>query len=96
MTNKEYFDGKCPYTDKSCDKWDCLSCDINKQEKEETEKMDKAEYEEWQGYHGNVIAPKGTFEKIWNDAKEDDGTDLGDYPDTVHNQFDNMTGSMNL
>lgn len=22
--------------------------------------------------------------------------DLGDYPDTVHNQFDNMTGSMNL
>ena len=22
--------------------------------------------------------------------------DLGDYPDTIHNQFDNMTGSMNL
>ena len=24
------------------------------------------------------------------------GDDLGDYPDTIHNQFDNMTGSMNL
>ena len=23
-------------------------------------------------------------------------SDLGDYPDTIHNQFDNMTGSMNL
>ncbi len=22
--------------------------------------------------------------------------DLGDYPDAVHNQFDNMTGSMNI
>ena len=22
--------------------------------------------------------------------------DIGDYPDTIHNQFDNMTGSMNL
>ncbi len=22
--------------------------------------------------------------------------DLGDYPDAIHNQFDNMTGSMNL
>lgn len=28
MTDKEYFDGKCPYTDNSCDKWDCLSCDM--------------------------------------------------------------------
>ena len=23
-------------------------------------------------------------------------SDLGDYPDAIHNQFDNMTGSMNL
>ncbi len=23
-------------------------------------------------------------------------TDFGDYPDAVHNQFDNMTGSMNI
>lgn len=22
--------------------------------------------------------------------------DIGDYPDTIHNQFDNMTGAMNL
>ena len=26
----------------------------------------------WHGIHGQVVAPKGTFEKIWNDAKEDD------------------------
>ena len=26
----------------------------------------------WHGIHGQVIAPKGTFEKIWNEAKEDD------------------------
>lgn len=28
--------------------------------------------------------------------KEIEGEDLGDYPDTIQNQFDNMTGSMNL
>lgn len=27
---------------------------------------------------------------------ETESEDLGDYPDTIHNQFDNMTGSMNL
>ena len=26
----------------------------------------------WHGFHGQVVAPKGTFEKIWNEAKEDD------------------------
>lgn len=25
-----------------------------------------------------------------------ESNDLGDYPDTIQNQFDNMTGSMNL
>ena len=28
--------------------------------------------ETWNGMHGQVTAPKGTFEKIFNDAKEDD------------------------
>lgn len=27
---------------------------------------------------------------------ETQGSGLGDYPDAIHNQFDNMTGSMNL
>ena len=27
---------------------------------------------------------------------EEQESDLGDYPDSIHNQFDNMTGSMNL
>ena len=27
------------------------------------------EYEVWNGYHGQITAPKGTFEKIWNDCK---------------------------
>ena len=26
----------------------------------------------WHGIHGQVVAPNGTFEKIFNDAKEDD------------------------
>lgn len=46
-SDAEYFEGKCPYTEESCDKWDCVTCEINKQEREETEKMDKAEYEEY-------------------------------------------------
>lgn len=25
----------------------------------------------WHGIHGQVVAPKGTFEKIWNDAEDD-------------------------
>lgn len=29
-------------------------------------------------------------------VESQESEDLGDYPDTIHNQFDNMTGSMNL
>ena len=32
----------------------------------------------------------------WNAPYKAESEDLGDYPDTIHNQFDNMTGSMNL
>ena len=53
----------------------------------------KSETETWNGMHGQITAPKGTFKKIYEDAESED---LGDYPDTIHNQFDNMTGSMNL
>ena len=27
--------------------------------------------EEWNGIHAQITVPKGTFDKIWNDAKED-------------------------
>ena len=43
--------------------------------------------------------PKGHGRLIDADAPtiiEADKDDFGDYPDTIHNQFDNMTGSMNL
>lgn len=30
------------------------------------------EYEVWNGYHGQITAPKGTFEKIWQEADKGD------------------------
>lgn len=27
--------------------------------------------ETWNGYHGQITAPKGTFEKIYNDTEEE-------------------------
>lgn len=48
--DRDFFDSKCPYTDKPCDlDIDCLDCDVNKQEKEEMAKMDDDEYREWLG-----------------------------------------------
>lgn len=32
----------------------------------------ESETETWKGYHRNITAPKGTFDKIFNEAKEDD------------------------
>jgi hypothetical protein len=31
----------------------------------------KTELETWEGIHAQVTAPKGTFDKIWNEAEED-------------------------
>lgn len=30
MTDRERFDGKCPYTDKPCDDGDCVNCEERK------------------------------------------------------------------
>ena len=30
------------------------------------------EKENWNGYHGHCVAPKSTFQKIWEDEKEGD------------------------
>lgn len=42
----EYFGGKCPYTDKPCNEWECGTCEIDAQEKEAMEELDRAESEE--------------------------------------------------
>ena len=42
----EFFDGKCPYTDKPCYEWECNSCEVEAQYMEELDKVDKAESEE--------------------------------------------------
>ena len=32
MTDKEYFDGRCPYTDKPCEDFECHNCEVEKEE----------------------------------------------------------------
>lgn len=34
MTEKELFNGKCPYTDKPCENWNCNECKIEQEERE--------------------------------------------------------------
>jgi len=34
MTNKEIFNGICPYTDKPCEEWNCTECEVEKAEQE--------------------------------------------------------------
>lgn len=50
--------------------------------------------------YGLVSVKKGTNPLAWMPSPKpyepQESEDLGDYPDTIHNQFDNMTGSMNL
>ena len=43
----EFFDGKCPYTGKSCYEWECDTCEVEAQEKEAMKAVDDAEYREW-------------------------------------------------
>ena len=31
---KEYFNGKCPYTGKECETFDCSKCEVEKEEQE--------------------------------------------------------------
>lgn len=34
MTDKERFNGRCPYTDKPCEDWNCLTCEVDERERE--------------------------------------------------------------
>lgn len=38
---KEYFGGKCPYTGKECESWECSRCQVEKKEKEWMEEKEK-------------------------------------------------------
>ena len=40
---KEYFGGKCPYTGKKCESWECSRCQVEKNEKEWIEEMEEEE-----------------------------------------------------
>lgn len=34
MSDRELFHGKCPYTGNPCNDWNCLECEIERQERE--------------------------------------------------------------
>ena len=38
MTYREIFKGKCPYTNKKCDDWNCKECKVNKEEEKSLKK----------------------------------------------------------
>lgn len=42
----EFFNGRCPYTDKPCCEWECDTCEIDAQEKKDAEELDRAERED--------------------------------------------------
>ena len=38
---KEYFGGKCPYTGKKCESWECSRCQVEQNEKEWMEESEE-------------------------------------------------------
>lgn len=70
MTNREKLREVFPRTifiyEKKADKTCAIMC---------SDEWLDAEYDEgevWNGIHAQITAPKGTFEKIWREAKDDD------------------------
>ena len=45
MTDQEYFNSICPYTNKHCDLWNCEVCEVEKQEREWLNSIEEAENE---------------------------------------------------
>lgn len=44
MTDEEYFDGQCPYTDRPCRKaWDCANCEVEEEERKWMEMLESEE-----------------------------------------------------
>lgn len=50
--------------------------------------------------HGKITGADYMLQRFLDilntEVESQESEDLGDYPDTIRNQFDNMTGSMNL
>ncbi|MCR4739155.1 MAG: hypothetical protein K5886_02710 [Lachnospiraceae bacterium] len=68
---------------------DCFDC--------EYAEYDVEEY--FGGYREKIVIGCNSPDECTEDKEKADrvrGNDMGDYPDVVQNQFDNMTGSMNL
>lgn len=41
MTDKELFNGKCPYTSEPCEDWNCIECEVNREEQEWMERKEE-------------------------------------------------------
>ena len=41
--DREFFEGRCPYTDKPCDEWTCQTCEVEQREREWLERDDDTE-----------------------------------------------------
>lgn len=70
-----------------------LICELTVNLKSATDSNDELSEDEQIYLNGLCAGLKLASETI-RSAME--SNDLGDYPDTIQNQFDNMTGSMNL
>ena len=71
---KSIFHGKCPYNNKACEDFECNGCKVQEEEikyMEELDREEEKEYEEWHSMNGVMKMPKGLFDKIYNEAKED-------------------------
>ena len=71
---KNIFHGKCPYNNKACEDFECQGCKVQEEEIKYMEELDREEteeYEEWHSMNGVMKMPKGLFDKIYNEAKED-------------------------
>ena len=66
---RKLFKGRCPYTDEPCEDWECQKCPVEQRERELMKAFDEEETEVWQGYGRTIKAPKGTFDKIFNDEE---------------------------
>jgi len=70
-----------------------LICELTVNLKSATDNNEELSEKERTYLDGLVAGLKLASETIRSAMKSND---LGDYPGTVHNQFDNMTGSMNI
>lgn len=54
MTDREYFNGRCPYTDLTClTNWDCHNCDVEEWERQAEDALDRAEQAEYKDLFGD-------------------------------------------